>query len=406
MTSADEPEKPPETRPPKSSHSPASTCQPAKNAKRAKAPKACSKPTTTLYRTINPFVTEHPEATRVCDGSRWPQACLHYSSVIRVNGPISYNPLTCPSSSRGTKKARQGGKKYQVVAQWNGEHNGAWSSVKGQNIGWMQEAGLSCERDEYPPIGFWQGNLADKAFVRLINNHDNGGAGGALFPLDICSHDAQGRLPTSTSDSFSRLIHGQAQDTAVYERRLTVTIAHMSIKFTRMPGLADDGITANKCFPSVLRNDPGFALMLRDSWYNGHANDKIFGLASYSKAPSANVIGTNVAQPDHFKRDSYFDPDDIILDDGNSTRKATDEELAEEFGFYRCESSDCRKELDALGVESPVVIAPPRTVAVDTPAATTPVLTQTTPSLTPIASAGSGAQDKWMRMMARPTGGN
>ncbi|KAK6000837.1 hypothetical protein QM012_003562 [Aureobasidium pullulans] len=404
--SFDEPEKPPETRPPKSSHSPASTCQPAKNAKRGKAPKACSKPTTTLYKPINPMVTEHPEFTRECDGSKWPQACLHYSSVIRVNGPVSYNPLTCPSSSRGVKKARQGGKKWQVVAQWNGEHNGAWSSVRNQDIGWMQESDLDCERDEYPPIGFWQGNTADKAFVRLINSHDNGGAGAALFPLDICSHDSGGKLPTSTSDSFSKLIHGQAQDTAIYERHLTVTIGHMSIKFINIPNLPDDGITANKCFPSVLRDDPGFALMLRDSWYNGHPNDRVFGLASYNKAPSANVIGTNVAQPNHFKRNSYFDPDDIILDDGNSTRKATDQELAEEFGFYRCESSDCRKELDALGVESPVVVAPPRTVAVDTPAATTSVLTETTSTLTPEASAGGGVQDRWMRMMARPTGHN
>jgi chitinase len=267
----------------------------------------------------------------------------------------------------------------------------------------MQEAALSCERDEYPPIGFWQGNLAEKAFVRLINEHDNGGAGRSLFPLNICHHDAQGKLPTSTSDKFSRFIDSGGQRTAIYERRLTVTIAHLSIKFENMPGLADDGIIDNKCFPSVLRNDPGFALMLRDSWYNGHAADKVFGLANYPKSPSPAVIGNNVAQANFYKRDSYFDPDDIILDDGNSTRKATDEELADEFGFYRCDSSDCKKELDALGVESPIVVAPPRTKAVDVAAATTSALTQTTTTQVSVASAGSGAQDKWMRMMPRPT---
>jgi chitinase len=349
------------------------------------------------------MVTEHPVVTRVCDGDKWPQACLHYSSVIRVNGPVSYNPLTCPESSRGTKKARQGGKKYQVVAEYNGQHNGQWSRVKGQDNGWMQEADLSCERDEYPPIGYWQGNLAEKAFVRLINENDNGGAGRNLFPLNICHHDAQGKLPTSTSDKFSRFIDSGGQRTAIYERRLTVTIAHLSIEFDNMPNLADDGITDNKCFPSVLRNDPGFALMLRDSWYNGHAADKVFGLANYPKSPSPAVIGNNVPQANFYKRDSYFDPDDIILDDGNSTRKATDEELAEEFGFYRCDASDCKKELDALGVESPIVVAPPRTKAVDVLAATTSVLIQTTTSQVSIASAGSGAQDKWMRMMPRPT---
>jgi chitinase len=380
-----------------------STCQPGNNVKRGKAPKACKKPDSTLYKTMNPVVTEHPISTRICDGNKWPQACLHYSSVIRVNGRASYNPLTCPESSRGTKKARQGGTKYQVVDEYNAEHNGQWSSVKGQNKGWMQAAALSCQRDEYPPVGFWQGNLAAGAFVRLINGHDNGGAGRALFPLNVCKHDAKGNLPTSTSDKFSRILDSGGQRTAIYERYLTVTIAQLSIEFSNMPNLADDGILDNKCFPSVLRNDPGFALMLRDSWYNGHAADKVFGLANYLSSPDAAVIGNNVPQANFFKRDSYFDPDEIILDDGNSTRKATDEELAEEFGFYRCDSSDCKKELNALGVESPIIVAPPRTKAVDVPAATTSVMIPTTTTQVSIASAGSGAQDKWMRMMPRPT---
>jgi chitinase len=356
-----------------------------------------------MYRIANPRSTEHPIVTRTCDGNRWPQACLHYSSVIRVNGPVSYNPLTCPSSSRGTRKVRQGGTSYQVVAEYNAQHNGQWSSVRGQNAGWMQAAGLRCQRDEYPPVGFWQGNLAQGAFVRLINAHDNEGAGGALFPLNICSHDAKGNLPTSTSDKYLSTRDSGGQKTFFYERYLTVTIAHMSIEFSNMPNLADDGILDNKCFPSVLHNDPGFALMLRDSWYNGHVADKIFGLANFLSAPDAAVIANNVPQANFYKRDSYFDPDEIILDDGNSTRKATDEELAEEFGFYRCDSSDCKKELDALGVESPIVVAPPRTKAVDVLAATTSVLIQTTTMQVSIASAGSGAQDKWMRMMPRPT---
>lgn len=400
--SFDEPEKPPETRPPKSSHTSLSTCQPDGNVKRGKASKACKKPDETLYKTIQPIVTEHPAFERKCLGNVWPQACLHYSSVIRVNGPATYNPLTCPSSSRGVKAARKGGQAYQVVAQYNAQHNGVWSSVKNQNEGWMQEADLNCERDEYPPIGYFQGNKADNAFVRLINSHDNGGAGAALFPLDICSHDNQGKLPSSTSDKFSKYLNKGAQRTALYERHITVTIAHLSLIFENMPGLADDGITDNKCFPSTLRNDPGFALMLRDQWYNNHAADKVFGLASYAKAPDANIIGNKQPQANHFKRDTYFDPDAIVLTEGNSSRKATDEELAEEFGFYRCETSNCKKELDILGVESPMVFAPVRTVAVDTPAAATAV-TEVVKS-TPAASAGSDVQERWMRMMARPTG--
>lgn len=82
--------------------------------------------------------------------------------------------------------------------------------------------------------------------------------------------------------------------------------------------------------------------------------------------------------------------------------KATDEGLAEEFDIYRCETSDCKNELDILGVESPVVVAPLWTMAVDTPAAATAV-TEVVES-TGAASAGSGVRERWMRMMARPMG--
>jgi hypothetical protein len=43
-------------------------------------------------------------------------------------------------------------------------------------------------------------------------------------------------------------------------------------------------------------------------------------------------------------------PDDIVVDEGNTTRKATDEELLEDFGLYRCTSEHCEKEREALQI--------------------------------------------------------
>jgi len=66
--------------------------------------------------------------------------------------------------------------------------------------------------------------------------------------------------------------------------------------------------------------------------------------------------------------------------DANSTLKATDEELKEQFGFQRCADDDCSMEKNALGIESAAVWGMARTVPATITVDTTTHLP--TPSLT------------------------
>lgn len=56
-----------------------------------------------------------------------------------------------------------------------------------------------------------------------------------------------------------------------------------------------------------------------------------------------------------------FDPHDIIWVDGNTTRKATDEELRDVFGFHKCSDADCSAEKSVMGIESIITLGVPKT---------------------------------------------
>lgn len=76
-----------------------------------------------------------------------------------------------------------------------------------------------------------------------------------------------------------------------------------------------------------------------------------------------------------------FDPDDVVYMDGNSTRKATEDELREVFGFHKCADDDCSAEKNALGIESAVIRGYPKTTPAKVQALTTTQILETiTPS--------------------------
>jgi hypothetical protein len=53
--------------------------------------------------------------------------------------------------------------------------------------------------------------------------------------------------------------------------------------------LADDGLSANRCWPSTLvPNDPGFALLTDDPWYRNHPQAAI-NTVLYSVAPANGI---------------------------------------------------------------------------------------------------------------------
>jgi chitinase len=79
-----------------------------------------------------------------------------------------------------------------------------------------------------------------------------------------------------------------------------------------------------------------------------------------------------------------LDPNDIVIDTGNSSRRATDEELLREYGLIQCEG-DCQREMKDLGfVSLPVQaneLSVPQTVAEACP---TPGTTTVTVTASPI----------------------
>ncbi|CAN9326084.1 unnamed protein product [Alternaria alternata] len=157
-----------------------------------------------------------------------------------------------------------------------------------------------CERDEWPPRYFWGQNSQSprkKAgqFIRLIPQPDNGGAGG-IWSAFCPSHDAwkdaakrtmRNGAATTTSSTVSQRVGG---GTTTYITSVGVEVPNAVFEIrhwehTRLTSHADDGLSVNRCWPSTLvPNDPGFALLTDDPWYQNHAAAAI-STYLYSAAP-------------------------------------------------------------------------------------------------------------------------
>lgn len=153
----------------------------------------------------------------------------------------------------------------------------------------MQQQGLNCERDEYPPVSFWQGEDTHDQYIRMVPKVQNGGAG-ALFALKPCNYRTKDGLrypPASTGNPrFDRVIHGPGRDTSIYTVEVTTTLSTVSIVFNAYPNQNDFGLTANPCWPSTIVDDPGFALLVSDPWYAAQSNAQRRVTASlYSNPP-------------------------------------------------------------------------------------------------------------------------
>jgi len=354
-------ETPSETRPPESTHESASEKTSSSCAANKKRVNLRVISTTTV-------VTESVESTttRTCYGNLWPQACLHYSSVIRRD-PVQYGHITCTDPALRAPRP--------VVQDYNNQHDGGWIT------GWMQEPGLNCQRDEFPPAIIWQGRNNNQ-WIRLIPGADNGGAG-SLF-RGVCQDP-----PDSHTTNLEHIgdENNGCRSTEHYRVTKVITRPVLTLAFEGMPAFADDGITDNPCWPSTLINDPGFALLLEDPWYNFRPNYRALGRRSYAAPPGAFYTQGKVNRPGYNKkRDSIsvndnVDPDDIVVNEGNSTRKATDEELLEHFGYLRCSDKDCSAEKEALGMESVIIRGPPKTSVPDATAVTTAVVETASPPL-------------------------
>lgn len=296
--------------------------------------------------------------TKTCNGALYPQPCLHYQSVIQNQNGMA--ALTCTTAAGG-------GGIRPVVEKYSKDHHTKWIN------GWMQSANINCQRDEYPPAAIWQGRDM-RQWIRLVPGAQNGGAG-QLF-RGVCP--AKYKMSPEQNKRLLRVVRNCKRLVSKYVVTRTATTKVMKMKFINMPNLADDGIPDNPCYPKTLIDDPGFALMTNDPWYNAHPASKR-NTRLYRNAPGANIIAGKTNRPGYNKRDDeedfnpeHFNPDDVWVDEGNSTRKATDGELFDHLGFLRCENGDCEAELGDIGVKSLPFINPSSTVPIEVVAYATP----------------------------------
>lgn len=214
------------------------------------------------------------QVAKACSTS-WSQACFHYSSAISRHP--SWATLTCPPAAGVTAYERP---RPAVRTWYNAQHQGAgWKDTQNRKQ-------LACDADEYPPAyllddaspAYANSGLNDQGqAIRYLPDSENRGAGrmwkGACFvpPVEDLS-DAQVRSKVAEAPASKK--------TVVRGNGLEKTFAGVDIGFRPeftisswgQAGSAppDDGMALNKCWPSgIAANDPGFALLSFDPWYNG-----------------------------------------------------------------------------------------------------------------------------------------
>ncbi|KAJ6032574.1 hypothetical protein N7540_003306 [Penicillium herquei] len=364
-------------------------------------PSSCT--TTITIETTVTSTTSKPK-TVTCDANTADQACRHYWSVnSRVGG--AYDTLVCPISKM---------KNRRIPRQWDNQHAKAWRS-------WISSFPVSlginsCQRDEWPPFHFMaQSGSNYIQWLRFLPASQNGKAG--QLWSGICGKEQK------RTEWQGGPISGNICTTI---KSVIYTMNAMSMAFKNVN--SDPGLATNPCLP-IITDDPGYALMTQDAWYGDNV---LMGYdsAAYKNAPvSALTAGQNMPRKGGFfgvpiaKRSEfeseikwreleddifgnleeiaddtyipvnkvYFDPEKVVVDEGNSTRYATPQELWEELGLLKCRSHNCEKERAAVGhydveeIQSQMAIPTGQDLPIQTPQAST---SRQTPASGPIIPSG------------------
>ncbi|KAL6229090.1 hypothetical protein BDW75DRAFT_235461 [Aspergillus navahoensis] len=279
-------------------------------------------------------VTSSPK-TITCDGSRYPQACAHYSSVMSRQG---HSTFPCPLTQIGRS----------VPQQWDKEHHKSW-------LLWVPNFPKNLGENKCNPAG-----SPYQQYLRFLPESQNKGAG--QYWKNLCKHT---KKETKTEG-------GPIEDQTCTEIVSTIyTVNAMVMDFTKVNG---DLIDDNPCLP-IITDDPGFALLWDDPWYKTNKQHKtldykfepdkdlVSGKTTPRKKPAKRWADgdidtadllldllTDVPTPGYVPTlPLNFDPEDLIVDKGNSSRRATPEELYESLGLIKCTSPNCEEERQALG---------------------------------------------------------
>ncbi|QIX02022.1 hypothetical protein AMS68_007539 [Peltaster fructicola] len=342
--------KPTETRPPESSHTKPSTSDScARDGKKKRAPDeprcAQDENDNNRNRRRAPAATGHI----ACDYAAYPQACYHYSSVVRNNPTLA--TVTCHFKKAATPRR-------PAVDLWNGQRNFvAWNNKIPAFVNRQGEPD-SCQRDEWPPALFLRANNgrdqlepvvarftgAETQYIRFNPGSQNGGAGQGWSCLALARH-SHGNPEISYEAGAAG---GRPTKWEKYKETYTRSVFTFNLAGAPPAPHGDAELGQNPCRPveggqNQGRDHRGYALLFGDDWFTHNA------ALDYRNA----YRGTPT------KRDlEDFHPDQIaVIGTDNSTRIPTDEELARDFGIVMCEDGSCSKEAERYGDKALVVPA-------------------------------------------------
>ncbi|KAL8836526.1 MAG: hypothetical protein Q9170_002881 [Blastenia crenularia] len=200
-----------------------------------------------------------------------------------------------------------------ALRDWSAQHNAAW-------LPWMRRPKADCNRDEWPPNHFWQGDPGQ--LIRYNHREDNQGAG-SLWRL-FCPEHADFRCEPGSERVLPKPPQARSATT---ECRKELTLKVMSMSFDDGAPLAqqrDLGLSANECYPKELIDDPGFALLNTDPYVRANRANA----AGWALPPSAQLISGRT--PPNRRRDlSGLDPNEFILEENNSSRRLSQDELTQ-----------------------------------------------------------------------------
>ncbi|GIK01365.1 hypothetical protein Aspvir_005399 [Aspergillus viridinutans] len=357
--------KPTSTRPPESSHTSGKPRTTSCNVKRAgvAGDDDCRKRKVRRTRTtsIVDDTRAAPTATMTLNCAKYPQPCWHYSSVARYNPGDEF--VTC-------QYKEQSDRDRPAVDEYDRERD-------------RNKLPANCDADEWPPayfadfnngLAFLEGNsdhgAARPQFIRAVDSGENQAAG-RLF-RGKCAKKAPSRdIDTAYSDEPPKNGGGLWTQWVLVKAVFTRQVYSVSWSGLVDPGDGDDGLKINRCQPNFGdgKDHRGFALLNRDSWFDRNPWAKDY---------------TAMYNPQK-KRGVDVHPDDIVVIEANSSRRATDTELKRYFGLVRC-SDDCSSEMQEIDLEatSAVIVAPPKTQPHPTYAETTSgsLITDASPSAT------------------------
>lgn len=186
--------------------------------------------------------------------------------------------------------------------------------------------------------------------------------------LDICQDHynfavaGQGRLKTTTGVGvFSGVVHEAGRDVVVSTADCSATQPTLYLNFVGPSYPRDYGITQNRCWPSTLINDPGFALFSDDPWYTLNQNrlfrDEVIG-GLYERRPGPQYTNGKVNQADWNRRRRLQDlgVDDLGFKDGNMTHDPVEEASpAEELEVEKWLAGSCGGESEPACAASQLV---------------------------------------------------